>query len=49
VVLKHLQGLSYTEISQILETPEKTVKSRLFSARLALRRVLEQKGFTFHG
>ena len=49
VVLKHLQGLSYTEISQVLNTPEKTVKSRLFSARLALRRVLEQKGFTFHG
>lgn len=49
VVLKHLQGLSYTEISQILETPERTVKSRLFSARLALRRILEQKGFSYHG
>jgi RNA polymerase sigma-70 factor (ECF subfamily) len=48
VILKHLQGLSYVEISQILNTPEKTVKSRLFSARLALRRVLEKKGFTFH-
>jgi len=49
IVMKHLQGLSYTEIGQILNTPEKTVKSRLFSARLALRRVLEKKGFTFHG
>jgi RNA polymerase sigma-70 factor (ECF subfamily) len=27
VVLKHLQGLSYAEIAQILEIPEKTVKS----------------------
>ena len=49
VVLKHLQGLSYAEISQILGTPEKTIKSRLFSARLALRKILEHRGFTFHG
>ncbi len=49
VVLKHLQGLSYTEIGQILGAPEKTIKSRLFSARLALRKVLERKGFTVHG
>jgi RNA polymerase sigma-70 factor (ECF subfamily) len=37
VVLKHLQGLSYAEIGRVLDLPEKTVKSRLFSARQRLR------------
>jgi RNA polymerase sigma-70 factor (ECF subfamily) len=37
VVLKHVVGCSYRDISLILEIPEKTVKSRLFSARQLLR------------
>ncbi len=37
VVLCHVNDLSYREISEILEIPEKTVKSRLFSARKQLR------------
>ena len=45
VVLRHLQGLSYVEIGQILGIPEKTVKSRLFSARESLRHILIRKGF----
>jgi RNA polymerase sigma-70 factor (ECF subfamily) len=45
IILKHLQGLSYTEISQILDIPEKTVKSRLFTARQVLRDILKRKGF----
>jgi RNA polymerase sigma-70 factor (ECF subfamily) len=40
VVLKHLQGLSYGEIGEILSISEKKVKSRLFSARQLLREVL---------
>ena len=40
IVLKHLQGCSYEEISRILECPVKTVKSRLFTAREALRAIL---------
>lgn len=44
IVLKHLQGLSYEEIAIILECPVKTVKSRLFTARQALRDVLAAKG-----
>jgi RNA polymerase sigma-70 factor, ECF subfamily len=44
IVLKHLQGLSYEEISEILEIPEKKVKSRLFTARLVLKDVLLSKG-----
>jgi len=49
VVLKHLQGLSYAEIAQILEIPEKTVKSRLFTARTVLKNILLNKGLGKHG
>jgi len=45
VILKHLQGLSYREIGELLEIPEKTVKSRLFTARQRLRSILLEKGF----
>jgi RNA polymerase sigma-70 factor (ECF subfamily) len=43
VVLKHLLMLSYRDIAGILDLPEKTVKSRLYTARRELRdRLLEQ-------
>ena len=38
VQLKHFENFTYREISQILDVPEKTVKSRLYSARLVLRK-----------
>ena len=44
IVLKHLQELSYEEIAQVLECPVKTVKSRLFTARQALRNLLVSRG-----
>lgn len=44
IVLKHLQGCSYEEMAQILDCPVKTVKSRLFTARQALREVLLAQG-----
>lgn len=44
VVLKHFLGCSYTEISEILEVPEKTVKSRLYTARQLLRQQLDHNG-----
>jgi len=44
VVLRHFQGLSYQEIAEIAEVPVKTVKSRLFSARLCLRDLLLREG-----
>jgi len=44
IVLKHFLGCSYVEISQILEIPEKKVKSRLFSARQQLKDALTRTG-----
>jgi len=44
IVLKHILGCSYVEISEILEIPEKTVKSRLYSARQLLKDALIQTG-----
>lgn len=40
IVLRHLRGLSYGEMSEVVEVPVKTVKSRLFEARRELRRIL---------
>jgi len=40
IVLRHFRDLSYEEMSEILEIPGKTVKSRLFDARRELRRLL---------
>ena len=44
IVLKHVQDFSYEEIAGILECPVKTVKSRLFTARHALRDILLSRG-----
>ena len=40
VVLRHFAGQSYGEIASALEIPEKTVKSRLYSARQLLGEML---------
>ncbi|MFQ5771566.1 MAG: RNA polymerase sigma factor [bacterium] len=44
ILLKHFEEFSYKEISYILDIPEKTVKSRLFSARQLLRDIVVKKG-----
>jgi RNA polymerase sigma-70 factor (ECF subfamily) len=44
VILKHVLGCSYHEISETLEIPEKKVKSRLYSARQLLRDNLDSRG-----
>lgn len=46
VVLRHFLQCSYRDTSEILQLPEKTVKSRLFSARQLLRERLIQKGYS---
>jgi RNA polymerase sigma-70 factor (ECF subfamily) len=43
VVMRHFSDCSYRQISEILQIPEKTVKSRLYSARQLMKsRLLEQ-------
>ena len=44
VVLRHFMHLSYQDMGDILLLPEKTVKSRLYSARQLLRDRLLQRG-----
>lgn len=45
VVLKHMSGCSYQQISEILQIPEKTVKSRLYSARQLMKKSLQVTEF----
>lgn len=45
IVLKHFHGLSYKEMSEILDVPEKTVKSRLFTGRKLLKNMLIERGY----
>lgn len=44
IVLRYFSECSYEEIGRILDLPEKTVKSRLFSARLQLKNKLNETG-----
>ena len=41
IVLRHLQDLSYIEISNILKLPQGTVKVHLYRAREQLRKILK--------
>jgi RNA polymerase sigma-70 factor, ECF subfamily len=44
VVLRHFSEMSYHDISGILGIPEKTVKSRLYSARQLMKARLTEQG-----
>jgi len=46
IVLKHFHDFSYQEMADVLGIPEKTVKSRLFSARQQLKEILSGRGVT---
>ena len=43
LIVRHFLQLSYEEAAYVLSVPEKTVKSRLFTARQLLRDVLEER------
>lgn len=44
IILRHFHNLSYRDISYVVDTSEKKVKSRLFAARQLLRKLLIQRG-----
>jgi len=44
IVLRHFSECSYAQISDILQIPEKTVKSRLYSARQRMKETLQARG-----
>ena len=48
IVLRHYLGCSYEDMASILGVPEKTVKSRLFSARQLLRTSMQARGWAPH-
>jgi len=45
LVLHYLRDLSTQELAVVLDCPAGTVKSRLYHARIALRRIMERKRF----
>jgi RNA polymerase sigma-70 factor, ECF subfamily len=44
LVLRHFSECSYRQIGEILQIPEKTVKSRLFTARQQMKQKLQEQG-----
>jgi RNA polymerase sigma-70 factor (ECF subfamily) len=46
ILLRHYQDFSYPDIAYIMDTTEKKVKSRLFTARQRLRSIFEKRGIS---
>jgi RNA polymerase sigma-70 factor (ECF subfamily) len=46
IVLRHFANMSYRDMSTVLEVPEKTVKSRLYTARRRMAEILLHEGVT---
>jgi RNA polymerase sigma-70 factor (ECF subfamily) len=44
IVLRHFAECNYAQIAQILDIPEKTVKSRLYTSRQLLKQLLSEQG-----
>jgi RNA polymerase sigma-70 factor (ECF subfamily) len=48
IVFRHFADLSYRDLSYVLGIPEKTVKSRLFTARRMLGEIFTERGILVH-
>ena len=48
IVMRHFLNCSYRRIADVLGVPEKTVKSRLFTARHLMRDILSRRGMEIH-
>ncbi len=46
ILMKEYQGLTFREISEVLDLPDSTVKSRLYNGLRSMRTQLERSGFT---
>ena len=46
LVMRHYQGLNFREISEILDIPESTLKSRFYKAMERMKRYLRRQGVT---
>lgn len=44
IVLRHFAECSYEQMAEVLHVPEKTIKSRLYSARQAMKEKLRARG-----
>lgn len=49
LILRDIKNLTYDEISEVLDIPKGTVKSRINRGRLALRDVLKARGYNISG
>lgn len=47
LVLRELEGYSYTALSELLNIPQGTVMSRLYTARKRLKKKLEEAGYEY--
>jgi RNA polymerase sigma-70 factor, ECF subfamily len=45
LLLKHVEGFSYTDLAFIFDVEEKTIKSRLYTARQRLKDILVRHGY----
>jgi RNA polymerase sigma-70 factor (ECF subfamily) len=48
IVFRHFADLTYRELSFVLGVPEKTIKSRLFTGRQLLGKILTKRGVVLH-
>ena len=48
IILKHFQNFSYTQIGDMMNLPEKTIKSRLYTARQKLGQILVRHGMIIY-